>query len=105
MYFCITIQIIGVISFSFASGALASILQNYDVQNAKLQEKVLILNRIYKDYYLPLDLYTRLKQSMKYNYAQDMDDLNSFVNELPQGLKVEVSLFIHEQTYKKIKYL
>ena len=42
---------------------------------------------------------------MKYNYAQDMDDLNSFVNELPQGLKVEVSLFIHEQTYKKIKYL
>jgi hypothetical protein len=33
--FCISIMIIGVISFSFATGSLASILQNYDVQNAK----------------------------------------------------------------------
>lgn len=103
--FCICIMIIGVISFSFATGSLASILANYDVQNAKFQEKVLILNRIYKDYYLPLDLYQRLKQSMKYNYSQDIDDLNGFVDELPEGLKVEVSLFIHEQTYKKITFL
>lgn len=28
--FCIVIMIIGVISFSFASGSLASIIQNYD---------------------------------------------------------------------------
>lgn len=105
MIFCISIMIIGVIAFSFATGSLASILQNYDVQNAKFQEKVLILNRIYKNYFLPLDLYQRLKQSMRYNYAQDIDDLNAFVDDLPQGLKVEVSLFIHEQTYKKIKFL
>ena len=42
---------------------------------------------------------------MKFNYAQDMDDLNAFVDELPQGLKVEVSLFIHEKTYRRIKFL
>ena len=65
----------------------------------------MILNRIYKDYYLPLDLYQRLKQSMKYNYTQDIEDLNAFVDDLPQNLKVEVSLFIHEQTYKKISFL
>jgi hypothetical protein len=103
--FCIVIMIIGVISFSFATGSLASILANYDVQNAKFQEKVLVLNRIYKNYFLPLDLYQRLKQSMKYNYSQDIDDLNAFVDDLPQDLKIEVSLFIHEQTYKKIKFL
>ncbi len=28
--FCIVIMLVGVISFSFASGSLASILQNYD---------------------------------------------------------------------------
>jgi CRP-like cAMP-binding protein len=27
------------------------------------------------------------------------------VDDLPQGLKVELSLFIHEQTYKKISFL
>jgi len=61
MIYCIAIMIIGVVAFSFATGSLASILQNYDVQNAKFAEKVLILNRIYKNYYLPLDLYQRLK--------------------------------------------
>ena len=33
---CIIIMIIGVISFSFATGSLSSILQNYDQANAKL---------------------------------------------------------------------
>jgi hypothetical protein len=34
-----------------------------------------------------------------------MDDLNNFVEELPHQLKIEVSLFLHEKTYKKIPYL
>ena len=33
---CIFITIIGVIGFSFATGSLSSILQNYDHANAKL---------------------------------------------------------------------
>jgi len=98
-------MIIGVISFSFASGSLASILQNYDSQNAKFQEKIIVLNRIYKDYFLPLDLYQRLKQSLKYNLNKDIDDLNAFVEDLPHKLKVEVSLFLHEKTYNSIEFL
>jgi hypothetical protein len=42
---------------------------------------------------------------MKYNYSQDIDELNAFVDDLPQSLKVEVSLFIHEQTYKRVYFL
>jgi hypothetical protein len=34
--FCILIMVVGVISFSFASGSLASIMQNYDSKNAVL---------------------------------------------------------------------
>ena len=34
--FAILIMIIGVMAFSFASGSLSSILQNYDQANAKL---------------------------------------------------------------------
>ncbi len=104
-FFSVVIMIIGVISFSFASGSLASILQNYDSQNAKFQEKVVVLNRIYKEFFLPLDLYQRLKQSLKYNYNKDMDDLNDFVDDLPHKLKIEVSLFLHEDTYNKIAFL
>lgn len=79
-------------------------MSNYDSQNAKFQEKVVILNRLYKDYALPLSLYTRLKQSLRYKYNKDIEDLNEFVDELPQNLKIEVSLFIHEQTYNRILF-
>ena len=64
--FCSLMMIIGVISFSFANGSLASILANYDEQNAELQEKVNILNKVYKQYYLPLDLYVRCKRNLEH---------------------------------------
>lgn len=32
--FCAAMMVIGVISFSFANGALSSIIQNYDLSNA-----------------------------------------------------------------------
>lgn len=67
----ITIMIIGVISFSFATGSLSSILQNYDQANAKLQERIQILNRIFKEHHLPLELYERLKQAVKYDFNKD----------------------------------
>jgi len=69
-------MIIGVISFSFATGSLSSIMQNYDQANAKLQERISVLNRIYKDYYLPLDLYQRLRQAVKYDFNKDKNDIN-----------------------------
>ena len=42
-----------------------------------------MLNRIYKEYLLPLELYSRMKQSLKHNYNEDIDDLNSFIDDLP----------------------
>jgi hypothetical protein len=103
--FCILIMVIGVISFSFASGSLASVIQNYDNENAKLKEQLNILNKMYKEYCFPLDLFVKLKQSLKYNYSQDFDDYSNFVDDLPHNLKIEVSLYLHEETYKTMSFL
>lgn len=48
--FCIFGMIIGVISFSFASGSLSSIMSVYDFQNAKYKEQLTVLNKIFKEY-------------------------------------------------------
>jgi hypothetical protein len=98
-------MIIGVISFSFASGSLASIFQNSDARDAQFEGKVYTLNRIYQKHCLPLDLYLRIKQSLRYNSKRDLEDLNNFVDELPHKLKIEVSLFIHEEIYKQVDFL
>ena len=62
--FCIIIMVVGVISFSFASGSLASIMQNYDSKNAVYNEKMKKLKKIYEDYNIPYDLYGKMKTSI-----------------------------------------
>ena len=43
---CIILMIIGVISFSFTTGALSSIISNYDSSEASLKYKISKLNSI-----------------------------------------------------------
>jgi CRP-like cAMP-binding protein len=64
-----------------------------------------ILNKIHKDYSLPIDLYTRIKQCVKQDSNQEIDDLNAYLEELPHKLKVEVSFYLHEDTYMTMRFL
>lgn len=50
MVFCSMIMLVGVISFSYANGSLASILTSHDNDNAVLHEKLTILDKIKKMY-------------------------------------------------------
>jgi hypothetical protein len=59
--FCILIMVIGVIAFSFASGSLASVIQNYDNENAQLKSRLKVLQQMYKEYSFPLELFIKLK--------------------------------------------
>ena len=45
-FFCIVTMLAGVTAFTFISGALSSILSNYDNQQAQLQEKLLYLGKL-----------------------------------------------------------
>lgn len=62
--FCIIIMCVGVTAFASGTSELTNLLQTYDQQNARLHEKVIILNRIYRDYSLPLQLYENVKKSL-----------------------------------------
>ena len=41
---------------------------------------------------------------MGYEFKKDDQDLNKWVDELPHKLKVEVSIYIFEKRYSKIKF-
>ena len=64
----------------------------------------MFLNKIYKDYCLPLDLYVRLKQSLAYENKKDLEEVSKFVENLPYSLRIETSLYIYEERYNKIKF-
>lgn len=59
---------------------------------------------MYKDYCLPLELYIRLKKSLnQYTNHNNQQDITKFVEDLPHKLKIEISIYIYEEKYKKIK--
>ena len=65
---CFFLHLIGVLSYSFASGSLTNLIQNYDEINDENNDKLNTLNRIYKEAKLPQDLYYKLKDVIKNNY-------------------------------------
>ena len=68
-------MVVGVCAFTFANGSLASILSHYDAQNAALQDKIVILNKIYKDYNVPVTLYAECKKHLESNIKNDYSKL------------------------------
>lgn len=98
--FCIACMLIGVIGFTLFTSTLTKLLSEYEESSNKiLNDKVDILNTIYKEYYLPLDIYERVKKSLVEIYKHDVDELNDFLSVLPLGLSVEMSFIINEQFY------
>ena len=63
-------MLIGVISFSFATGTLSSILSNIDTQKAKLKSKLELLLEIKQEYHLNNALYDDLRQALKYDASR-----------------------------------
>lgn len=50
---CIFLHLIGVLSYSFVSGSLTSIIFNYDKINDVNKEKMVVLNRLFQENDIP----------------------------------------------------
>ena len=69
---CIFLMIIGVLFFSFSSGSLTQIISNYEKVNLKLLEKQEVLNKIYKEYSIPSELYYEILTAIKFDTSRDL---------------------------------
>jgi hypothetical protein len=93
--YTVILMITGVISFSFATGALSSIIQNYDSSEAKLKEKIGTLNDIKSDYKIDDELYNKLIKTLRYDHSKKTKDAIQFMDELPHKLKLELAMQIY----------
>ena len=102
--FCIIIMILGVTAFAAGTSELTNLIQNFDHENAQLKEQLFFLNRLYKEYCLPLSLYENIKHSIQSQCNDDIEELLKFIAKLPNDLRVEVSFFVFEKTFKKLEF-
>jgi hypothetical protein len=72
---CILLMLIGIVSFSFATGTLASLIASIDSQEASLKEKMSVLNDIQEDYEIDHDLFNKLAKTIRYDHTKKKRDI------------------------------
>lgn len=65
--FGVVLMLIGVFTFSFASGSLASIMQNYDSEQAVINERLMMLENLNQNYQFSAELYEDLKTALAFD--------------------------------------
>ena len=106
--FCMLIMVIGVISFSFVSGSMSSIMTWIDQKNAQSKSSVGLLDKIYQQHRnIPKQLIIECKKYIQSNNEASNDyeeEIGPFLEEFPDNLKSQLILFIHQDKYDKILF-
>ena len=63
-------MLIGVVSFSFATGALSSLLTSSDSEIASVKEKIATLNDIQNQYLFDIELFNKLAKTIRYDHSR-----------------------------------
>ena len=102
--FCIFLMIIGVLAFSFTTSSLSTLISNMDSRNAKLKQRIAQLNALNSQYNLSLKLYHKIEKVLKFDHSKSETFEISFLNDIPQRLKVELSFWMYRKYIEKLPF-
>ena len=98
------LMFIGVFFYSFTIGSLSSLLSKMDSQSAHLDRKLNTLIQLRSQYNINDELYNRLKRGIKYGLSKYNFDKIEFLDNLPLGLRVELSVIMHRSLVEGIDF-
>lgn len=104
---CFFLHLIGVLTYSLASGSLTSIIANYDSYNEQNADKLNILNRLFKkENAITAELYNQLYVQIKNSYSPENNtEVKEFLDDLPFRMMVRTIMYIYKDSYEKIDFL
>ena len=79
-------------------------MSNYDASQAKLKEKIAVLNDIRSNFDIDPEMYDKLRIAIKYDCSKNYTDTKEFLEELPQRLRAELAMLIHRDIYTNFPY-
>jgi len=88
-------MVFGVISFSYSTGAISTIIQSVDARDAITKEKVAVLNEIKYEYDVDPSLFNKLVRTIQYDHQKKRKDFSQFMEELPYKLRSELQAVMH----------
>ena len=94
----------GVLMYSFAIGALSSIVASFDAKNREMNTKLSILASIKKEFSLNEDIYDKVRKVIKYDSSKNQKDKMNFLAELPNKLRIELSQEMHDKVIQDLYF-
>lgn len=73
--------------------------------NKSLQQRKVMLNRIYKQYKIPPEMYVQLLNAIQNELQTDEYDVRNFIDILPSHLQQKLNKLIYSANYKVIGFL
>lgn len=98
--FCSIIMIIGVILFSFANGALASIADTDDASSGG--EKLEIINKAHKNFRLSMKFNIQIQKMIKHEAREGHKDIAQLLSILPLHQRIRMTVYVYENRYSTI---
>jgi hypothetical protein len=102
--FGMLIMSFGVLIYSFAIGALSSIVSSFDAKNRVMNTKLSILASIKKEYNLNQEIYDKVRKVIKYDSSKNQKDKMNFLAELPNKLRIELSQEMHDKVIQNLYF-
>jgi CRP-like cAMP-binding protein len=100
--FNLLFMLFGIMFFSFALSALASIFSKMDEKTIRLATKLNILSDIVKEYKIPRALRAKITKTVKHEINKTGYGKYEFMDSLPNQLKTELINVIHKKHMKNL---
>ena len=94
----------GVLLYSFAIGALSSIVSTLDQKSEEMNQKLQILSSIKKEFNLEQNIYDKVRKVIKYDLSRNQKDKMVFLQELPNKLRIELSQIMHDKVIQNFYF-
>jgi hypothetical protein len=103
--FVIVFMFIGVFLFSFVVSWLSPKLVYEDKPTIIMNKKIKLLDEIADKYYIPFDLYTRIKKNLKFEHSKSLSHRWKLLETLPSNLKNKLVDYMHKVQLNRLKFL
>jgi hypothetical protein len=100
----IIIMSFGVLAYSYTIGSLSSIISTMDAKTSEMNQKLQILASIKKEFNLDQEIYEKVRKVIKYDLSRNQKDKMTFLSELPNKLRIELSHIMHDDVIKKMYF-
>lgn len=102
--FGMALMFCGVLSFTFVSGTLASILSAFDTSQAIFSERVIQLNRLRQHYPVSESLIKNIRQALNFDANKTDDFLGDLSKDLPAGIKMELMMVVYQTQFAQFPF-